>query len=329
MRLSIIIPVYNVEHFVGKTLSTIFQTSARSCDFEVIVINDGTLDKSMDTVRQFEDKPNLVIIEQCNQGLSAARMKGVSFAKGEYVWFVDGDDWVVENSVQTVLDILNNNEDIDLLMFPIRWINEIGEEIWQDYNLEHGITERGANIIQNNDLPLWATPRFIIKRVLFNCRWLYFPIGFLHEDEYFGPVLLSLAKSVYVLKDPIYNYYKRPSSIIQSISIRSSYDIVAIHRLLMRFMLYFYDPSDYIWFRRYCMNLLSKSYSINKRKYGKKEFRSFIKCEKRYIYNQFLRSFPKASIPQRFLAASFLSWPFVCCSFMRLFKTNPKKLLSF
>ena len=110
MLLSVIIPVYNVEAYVGKTLESVFHTTASSDDFEVIVVNDGTKDGSMKVVRQFADRPNLTILEQENQGLSAARMKGRSVARGEYLWFVDSDDYLVEDGVGKVLALLRSQE---------------------------------------------------------------------------------------------------------------------------------------------------------------------------------------------------------------------------
>ena len=97
MHLSIIIPVYNVEAYVGRTLKSVFDTVVSPTDFEVIVINDGTRDGSMRIVRQYADRPNITILEQENQGLSAARMNGLAVAKGDYVWFVDSDDWLVKD----------------------------------------------------------------------------------------------------------------------------------------------------------------------------------------------------------------------------------------
>ena len=121
MRLSIIIPVYNVEAYVGKTLESVFRTTARAEDFEVIVVNDGTRDNSMEVVRQYANRPNITIVEQENQGLSAARMNGLAVAKGEYVWFVDSDDWLVDDGVGKVLKLLEEREGAEVLMFPIVW----------------------------------------------------------------------------------------------------------------------------------------------------------------------------------------------------------------
>ena len=97
MLLSIIIPVYNVEAYVGETLDSVFDTAASTEAFEVIVVNDGTEDGSMDVVLRYASKPNLKIIEQGNQGLSAARLRGLSAAEGDYVWFIDSDDYLMES----------------------------------------------------------------------------------------------------------------------------------------------------------------------------------------------------------------------------------------
>ena len=119
MRLSIIIPVYNVEPYVRRTLESVFQTSACESDFDVIVVNDGTKDNSMAIVRQFADKPNLLIYEQENRGLSAARMAGLERASGDYVWFIDSDDWIVDDGVGIVLRLLSERPNSDVLMFPL------------------------------------------------------------------------------------------------------------------------------------------------------------------------------------------------------------------
>ena len=122
IKLSIIIPVYNVERYVGETLKSVIETSATVDEFEVIVVNDGTKDGSMDVVQQFSGCPNLKIVEQINQGLSAARMNGVSVAQGEFVWFIDSDDWLVDDGVGRVLALIKDRPDVDVLMFPLlRW----------------------------------------------------------------------------------------------------------------------------------------------------------------------------------------------------------------
>lgn len=86
-KYSIIIPVYNVEKYIKKCLDSVFSQTDK--DFEVIVVNDGTKDNSMDIVKKYDAK----IINQKNQGLSAARNRGVKEAVGDYLIFLDSDDY--------------------------------------------------------------------------------------------------------------------------------------------------------------------------------------------------------------------------------------------
>ena len=94
--LSIIIPVYNVEKYIHRCLTSCCKQSDASLDeYEIIIINDGTPDNSMDVVYNIAKKySNIVIFNQKNKGLSAARNQGLEIAKGEYVQFLDSDDWL-------------------------------------------------------------------------------------------------------------------------------------------------------------------------------------------------------------------------------------------
>lgn len=256
MRLSIIIPVYNVEAYVGKTLESVFHTTASSDDFEVIVVNDGTKDGSMKVVRQFSERPNLTVIEQENQGLSAARMKGLSEARGEYVWFVDSDDCLVEDGVRQVLTLLDKYADAEVLMFPL--LRKNGDEVHPDYRLEEETRMEGIDIVKNPKLPEWNVARYVLKRSMTENKWIFFPKNLIHEDNYFGIVLLYQAKEVQVMTNPVYCHLEeRAGSIMSTLSERSFIDMVSIHRLLNRFMRKALDPSEWPWFRAYTFNKLA------------------------------------------------------------------------
>ena len=116
MLLSIIIPIYNIEKYIEKCVSSCLQSSQVS--YEIILVNDGTKDGSMDVIRHMSNLPNISIINQENQGLSVARNTGLSKAKGKYVWFVDGDDWIEPNSIQLLAAKLNNDTP-DVLAFDV------------------------------------------------------------------------------------------------------------------------------------------------------------------------------------------------------------------
>ena len=92
-KISVIIPVYNSEKFLKKCLDSIINQTLN--DIEIICIDDGSTDKSLRILNNFADKDNrITIINQKNSGPSAARNKGIENAKGEYIGFVDSDDWI-------------------------------------------------------------------------------------------------------------------------------------------------------------------------------------------------------------------------------------------
>ena len=97
-KLSIIIPVYNVENYVDTCIESLYKQGISEYEFEVILINDGSTDNSLSIIQEYENKySNITIISQKNQGLSTTRNNGIKLAKGEYLLFVDSDDLIIEN----------------------------------------------------------------------------------------------------------------------------------------------------------------------------------------------------------------------------------------
>ena len=318
-KLSIIIPVYNVEPYIGETLASVFETTAMAGEFEVIVVNDGTKDGSMRVVRRYSDKPNIIILEQDNQGLSAARMKGLSMARGEYVWFVDSDDRLVKDGVGIVMRLLKEMNGTDVLMFPIHWENQDIQEYRLDYNIGDETVVKGMSVIRDLHLPVWAAPRFVFRRSLTDNPWLFFPKSLIHEDEYFGPVLMCLSNRVWVKSEPVYNYLQRTGSIITTRSIRSAYDMVSVHKLLIRFMEKALDSADEGWFRHYCFNRLFLVYRHFKDSLGTSVYQRFSRRNGFYVWRQWSIIHPEASLKKRIGRLLFFMMPGL---HKRLFETE-------
>ena len=100
MKLSIIVPVYNVEKYIRLCMESIFKQGLDENDYEVIIVNDGTPDKSMEMITDIiVAHQNIHVINQENQGLSVARNNGIAAAKGEYIQFLDSDDLLIDNSL--------------------------------------------------------------------------------------------------------------------------------------------------------------------------------------------------------------------------------------
>ncbi len=114
MKLSVVVPVYNVEQYVRKCiLSIISQDEDLFKTIELIIVNDGTKDKSLEEIQDLVDKyDNITLVNQENQGLSVARNNGMALAKGDYVWFVDSDDWISSDALKVLLPYLDGKNDI-------------------------------------------------------------------------------------------------------------------------------------------------------------------------------------------------------------------------
>ena len=105
MKLSIIVPVYNVERYIKPCMESIFKQGLDENDYEVIIVNDGTPDKSMEMITDIiVAHQNIRVINQDNQGISIARNNGLEMATGEYIQFLDSDDLLIDNSLPYLLD---------------------------------------------------------------------------------------------------------------------------------------------------------------------------------------------------------------------------------
>lgn len=97
-KVSIIIPVYNVEIYLTRCLDSCLQQDLSYDEYEIIAINDGSTDNSLSILQDYADRyPNLKIVNQDNRKQGAARNRGIEIATGDYIWFVDSDDWLEPN----------------------------------------------------------------------------------------------------------------------------------------------------------------------------------------------------------------------------------------
>ena len=115
MKLSIIIPVYNIEPYISKCLDSILKQSFM--DFEVICVNDGSKDNSLSILQEFKNKDDrIIVIDKKNEGSGVARNAALDIAQGEYVYFVDGDDWLEEDALEKMIKKADELQ-TDILIF--------------------------------------------------------------------------------------------------------------------------------------------------------------------------------------------------------------------
>lgn len=229
--LSIIIPIYNVEKYVGKTMESIVQQGEDLLRCEVIVVNDGTPDNSMSIVSEYVDRiPNLRIVNQSNKGLSCARNAGLGIAQGDYVWFVDSDDSITENALKSVYYAISDSH-AQIIGFSVRKRDELTEE----EQLEHCILKKRhyscygksfSGTCLHRKTHNGMVQRYILKRdFLFNNN-LFFCPGIYFEDNDLLVKAKCLATDVVIYNDVIYNYLIRSGGNIMSAFKRKHFEDV-------------------------------------------------------------------------------------------------------
>jgi glycosyltransferase involved in cell wall biosynthesis len=135
MKLSIIVPVYNVGNYLQRCLESIFEQDLSLAEYEVILINDGSTDSTKEISAFFETKySNLRVIHQENKGVSSAKNAGLAVAKGTYITFIDGDDTIYPDTLQPIVARMTE-EQLDLLYLAIESYTEAGALLPYDYTV--------------------------------------------------------------------------------------------------------------------------------------------------------------------------------------------------
>lgn len=239
-KLSIIIPVYNVEKYIKRCLDSVFDQKVSKSEYEVIVVNDGTQDGSMSIVKQYEKYENLIVLTQENKGLSGARNSGLRIAKGEYVWFVDSDDFLASNLVlKELFAVFDSNKNVEIISSGFYLEDELsGRRLLQQVTKSSSYLGKtlDRNIYIQKAINKGCAPRYIIKRDFFVNNALYFHEGIYHEDFEFVAKLLFFASAVYLVKSPLYVYLIRNSgSITSTLSYKRLFNCLTIVQELSHF----------------------------------------------------------------------------------------------
>lgn len=217
--LSIIIPMYNAEKYIGTCLDSIVNSNLSRDDYEIIIVNDGSKDKGPDIAKDYVSKyDNIFYISQDNQGQSAARNNGVANCHGKYIWFVDSDDKISDNP-KDVLELIKNNTSLDILAFWLVKVNEedclIGSECTQPKVVKNKIIKGRDAIIQGYN-PSSVCALIINKDLMVN-NDLYFHEGMTHQDVELSYKLFAHANDVMFVTEAPYTYIIHPNSTSQSI----------------------------------------------------------------------------------------------------------------
>lgn len=138
LRLSIIIPVYNVEKYLQRCVESVANQDIPQTDYEVILVNDGSTDSSAEICSALAGKyDNIKLVNKENGGSSSARNMGLDHAKGDYITFVDSDDYLLPDKLAAVLSVAENNK-LDLCIFNFKVMSHDGSSVNTDNPLKKG-----------------------------------------------------------------------------------------------------------------------------------------------------------------------------------------------
>lgn len=232
IKISIIIPMYKVEAFIEKCLLSCLHQDLPNNEYEIICVNDGSPDRSAEIVREFAKiHKNITVIDRENGGLSAARNTGLKHAKGEYVWFVDSDDWIKENSLAAVYERCKEGE---LDMLRICAADMIGDEAKRRFSYQDEAKVMAGRDILRNGIAFCA-PFSIYRRQFLIDNDLWFYEGIYHEDNEFTPRAFFMAERVGACNDVLYYVYQNPDSITRSFNPKKAFDFIKVMESLHKF----------------------------------------------------------------------------------------------
>lgn len=231
MKFSIIIPIYNVEKYVEQCLESVDGQSYE--DYEIILVNDGSTDASEAICKSFvaNSNRNYQIINQANGGLSAARNTGLAAAKGQWIVFVDSDDYISTDLLKN-LDAAMAKNDADLYTFNHNRIDANGnfvakklyavENARLSFKSEAEMTKYICDEFLNYGLG-WEAWGMIYKRSIIEENNISFQDtkDVFAEDLCFALQYLMHVNSIYVLCDLLYNYRIRPGSLLETLDSKS------------------------------------------------------------------------------------------------------------
>ncbi len=270
IKLSIIIPVYNVEKYISECLDSIL--SQIVSNVEIICIEDGSTDNSIKILNEYKDRyPSIHIVKhESNRGLSAARNTGLQYAKGEYVWFVDSDDYIKSDAIKNVLSCLEEKYDLIKFNAEVVYENDIACNKTDyfipkaDYSSIINGNKLFIEMMRNDDfcVPVWL--------MILNRQWLLdnhidFREDIMHEDNLYTMQCLLKTDKIKYLTDKLYFYRVRKQSLTtRQVDCYELYSIVVIFSEIIKILDYNKDEEIREQLIHYANDISSLSRRLNR-----------------------------------------------------------------
>lgn len=274
---SVIIPVYNNELYIGECLDTILGQTYTN--LQVIIVDDGSTDHTYEICKSYQDH-RMVLVSKTNGGASSARNVGLRYAKGEYVYFQDSDDYLETNAIEKLVSLIIEKNG-DCVFFEA-----------ENYTDDDDLKIKKDGLIQKTEYPIQSgdslIPQLLVNKDYHAAPFLYFihrsvyeglffEEGIMFEDELFTFQMLKKCNRIVSLREKLYHRRVRPGSVMTSAG-KGLFRFHSITRVFERLLeIYQNNKSDIVlkqylvriallWFG-YWRNLLSDEKSTVKEKY--------------------------------------------------------------
>ena len=238
MFFSVIIPVYNVEKYIQVCLNSVLgQTFS---DWEAICVNDGSTDGSIAILEENAAKDKrMKVINQPNSGTATARNTGLRAAQGDYIFFLDSDDWLEPDSLQILANRLHGE---DILCFSGKRYFESTQDyhpadILPEKTYERGVDYYNENALLRRDFAFVCVVLRVYNRDFLMRNGMFFDDDISDEDNLWVPITLYHAKTVSVIPDVLYIYRIREGSKMQEASLNRKMDMLNVANRLAAFFI--------------------------------------------------------------------------------------------
>jgi glycosyltransferase involved in cell wall biosynthesis len=287
--LSIIVPVYNTSKYLQKCILSCLQQDIPYEKYEIVCVNDGSTDDSLKLLNELHEQyPNVKVISQKNGGLSSARNTGLRNAEGEYVWFVDSDDWIQQNCLGYMIELCKKNN-LDGLYFKYVRKDENGNtlpcelEKWYDFSKFSTTVISGQDALIREEMIAMGVLTIFKQKVLIDNN-LFFSPGIYHEDTEFIPRAYYYLNRVQFINLAPYNYLVNMNSIMTVVNPKHSDDLLIVANHIHDFMSGV-RKECYLPYHRIITTCLNNAmrYALKREKEGRDKFNNLM-LHNRYLY---------------------------------------------
>ena len=214
--ITIIVPIYNVELYIQRCLKSVIAQEVDNLRMECILVDDSSPDNSMKIARQVLDDYHgnitfKVLHHERNRGLSSARNTGIMAAHGDYIFFLDSDDWLTPKSLSKMFAVLSDYPDC-LLIIGQYVNNSCTYPAYKKTGLLTD-TQEIKQMFLEEKIPVYAWSKLIKRQLIVDCS-VFFVEGIIYEDVWWSYRLFNVVDSVFLLPEEVYVYETNPSSIM-------------------------------------------------------------------------------------------------------------------